>query len=66
VFWSTYFMMVYVIVGLWIGPAFVAIGLSITALALAGYVFAGQWFNLWMAAVHGGGLVLGGLWMRRN
>jgi hypothetical protein len=66
VFWTTYFMMVYVIVGLWMGPAFVAIGLSITALALTGYVIAGDWFNLWMAAVNGGGLILGGLWMRRN
>uniref|UniRef100_Q07HP9 Uncharacterized protein n=1 Tax=Rhodopseudomonas palustris (strain BisA53) TaxID=316055 RepID=Q07HP9_RHOP5 len=66
VFWPTYVMMVYVIVGLWVGPAFVAIGLSITALALAGYALAGDWFNLWMAAVNGGGLILGGLWMRRS
>jgi hypothetical protein len=66
VFWTSYFMMVYVIVGLWVGPAFVAIGLSITALALIGYALAGDWFNLWMAAVNGGGLILGGLWMRRN
>ena len=41
VFWPTYFMLAYVIVGLWIGPAFVAIGLSITALALLGYFYAG-------------------------
>lgn len=66
VFWTTYFMMVYTIVGLWIGPAFVVIGLGITALTLVGYVFVGAWFELWMAVVNGGGLVLGGLWMRRN
>jgi len=66
VFWATYFMMAYVIAGLWLGPAFVAIGLSVTALALLGYAIAGDWFELWMAVVNGGGLILGGLWMRRN
>jgi hypothetical protein len=66
VFWPTYFMMIYSIVGLWIGGAFVAIGLSITALTLVGYFVAGPWFELWMAVFNGGGLLLGGLWMRRN
>ncbi len=66
VFWPTYFMLVYAIAGLWFGPAFVAIGLAIAGLTLTGYFFAGPWFELWMAAVNGGGLVLGGLWMRRN
>jgi hypothetical protein len=66
VFWPTYFSMIYTTVGLWFGWAFVAIGLSITALTLLGYFFAGDWFELWMAVVNGGGLVLGGLWMRRS
>lgn len=66
VFWPIYFMLVYVVVGLWLGAAFVAIGLGIIALTLIGYVFIGGWFELWMAAVNGGGLVLGGLWMRRG
>ena len=66
VFWPTYFMMVYTIVGLWVGPAFVTIGLGITALTLIGYFFVHDWLDLWMAAVNGGGLVLGGLWMRRD
>jgi hypothetical protein len=65
-FWPIYFMLAYTVVGLWVGPAFVAIGLSIAALTLIGYVLAGPWFDLWMAAVNGGGLVLGGLWMRRS
>lgn len=65
-FWPIYFMLVYTIVGLWVGWAFVAIGLGITALTLIGYFFAGDWFELWMAVVNGGGLVLGGLWMRRS
>jgi hypothetical protein len=66
VFWPTYFMLAYVIAGLWFGAALVAIGLGIAALTLIGYFFAGAWFDLWMAVVNGGGLVLGGLWMRRN
>jgi hypothetical protein len=66
VFWPTYFMMIYTIAGLWAGWAFVAIGLGITALTLIGYFFVGAWFELWMAVVNGGGLILGGLWMRRS
>jgi hypothetical protein len=64
-FWPTYFMMAYTIAGLWVGPAFVAIGLGVTALTLIGYFFSGEAFNLWMAVANGGGLILGGLWMRR-
>jgi len=65
-FWAIYFMMVYSIAGLWMGYAFVVIGLSISALTLVGYFFAGQWFEPWMAVFNGGGLMLGGLWMRRS
>ena len=65
-FWPIYFMLVYTIVGLWVGYTFVAIGVSITALTLIAYFFAGEWFEPWMAVINGGGLVLGGLWMRRG
>ena len=65
-FWPIYFMLVYTIAGLWVGYAFIAIGLGITALTLIGYFFVGDWFEPWMAVVNGGGLVLGGLWMRRS
>jgi hypothetical protein len=65
-FWPIYFMLVYTIAGLWVGRAFVAIGLSIIALTLTGYFLIGGAFDLWMACVNGGGLVLGGLWMRRS
>ena len=58
-FWPLYFMMVYTIVGLWVGLAFVAIGLSIIALTLIGYFFVGGAFDLWMAFVNGGGLIAG-------
>lgn len=65
-FWTTYFMLPYVMTGFWFGRAFVVIGLSVIALTLLGYFLAGPWFTLWMAFVNGGGLLLGGLWMRRN
>jgi hypothetical protein len=65
-FWPIYFMLLYCIAGLWVGGAFVVIGLGITVLTLIGYFFiTGGAFLLWMAAVNGGGLILGGLWMRR-
>jgi hypothetical protein len=65
-FWPIYFMLFYCIAGLWFGHAFVAIGLGITVLTLIGYFsVTGGAFLLWMAAVNGGGLILGGLWMRR-
>ena len=65
-FWPIYFMLLYIIAGLWFGQAFIAIGLGISGLALVGYFFIGDWFDLWMAFVDGGGLMLGGLWMRRS
>jgi hypothetical protein len=65
-FWPIYFMLFYAIAGLWFGYAFIAIGLGITALTLIGYYFIGEAFPLWMAFVNGGGLILGGLWMRRT
>jgi len=66
-FWPIYFMLFYVLAGLWVGHAFVVIGLSITALTLIGYFFVeGSALPLWMAVTYGGGLVLGGLWMRRS
>ena len=65
-FWAIYFMLVYSIGGLWAGTAFVVIGISISVLTLIGYFFVGPWFEPWMAVVNGGGLMLGGLWMRRS
>jgi len=66
-FWPIYFMLFYILAGLWVGRAFVVIGLSISALTLIGYFFVeGSAFLLWMAVTHGGGLILSGLWMRRD
>jgi hypothetical protein len=66
-FWPTYIMLFYVLAGLWCGRAFIAIGLAVTTLTLIGYFFVtSAAFLLWMAVVNGGGLVLGGLWMRQD
>lgn len=65
-FWPIYFMLIYGLAGLWFGYAFVAIAISVTVLTLIGYYSIGAGFPLWMAFVNGGGLVLGGLWMRRS
>jgi hypothetical protein len=59
-------MLFYTIFGLWFGNAFIAIGVAITVLTLIGYFFIGEPFPLWIAFVNGGGLIFGGLWMRRN
>ncbi len=65
VFWSLYGMLFYAIAGVWFGYAFIVIAACTTALTLISYYYAGPAFLLWMAVAHGGGLVLGGLWMRR-
>lgn len=64
-FWPTLFMLGFVLSGLWLGRFFILCGLAVTALTLAGYFWSGAWFPLWMAVVNGGGLLAGGLWLRR-
>jgi hypothetical protein len=63
--WPNLFMLGMAIMGLWLGRFFVICGLSVTALTVVGYFWAGPWFDLWMAAACGGGMVLGGLALRR-
>jgi hypothetical protein len=65
-FWPIYFMTAYTIAGLWVGRMFAVVGLGIIALTLIGYFFLAGAFDLWMAFVDGGGLLLAGLWMRRS
>jgi len=65
-FWPTYYMLGYAVAGLWLGSAFSVIGLAIIALTLIGYFLVGPWFDVWMAFVNGGGLLLAGAWMRRE
>ena len=67
VFWPIYIMLFYMMAGVWFGYAFLVIGATIIALTLIGYFFVvGDTFLPWMAVVNGGGLIVGGLWMRRS
>jgi hypothetical protein len=55
----------YVLLGLWRGLRFLIAGLLIAALTLIGYFSLPAHFDLWMAIVGGGALILAGLWLRR-
>ena len=44
---------------------FVWIGAAAFAVAIGGYLATPEWTPFWVAAAGGGGLVLGGLWLRR-
>jgi hypothetical protein len=63
-FWPLLCSLGYVIAGLWIGRAPIVLGVTVIALTVAGFVWSGPWFPLWMAATFGGGLCLGALWLR--
>jgi hypothetical protein len=65
-FWPTFFLFGYSLAGLWFGAAYLTMVVGLAALVLAGYLWAGDWFQLWLALVDGGGMVLFGLWMRRS
>jgi hypothetical protein len=57
--------LMYVLRGIWGGPRYVVAGLAIAVLTLAGFFLLKSHFLLYMAAVGGGALILGGLWLRR-
>jgi hypothetical protein len=56
----------YTFLGIWTkgGWRMIPLGLALMALTLGGYWLLPEHFLLWMAAVGGGGLMLGGLWLR--
>ncbi len=55
----------YVVLGLWLeSPFLLMLGLAVTALTIAGYLFLTETFNLWMAIAGGGALFVSGLYMR--
>jgi hypothetical protein len=64
-FWPLLFMMAFVIAGLWLGRFFVLCGILVSALTVVAYLYGGAWLPLWMAAVNGGALVAGGLYLRK-
>jgi len=55
----------YSIYGIWARAArILVLGLAVGVLTVGGYFYQPQYFLLWMAAVGGGALILGGLWLR--
>lgn len=55
----------YTFMGIWTkGWRMAPLGVALMALTIVGYFFLPEYFNYWMAGVGGGGLILGGLWMR--
>jgi hypothetical protein len=55
----------YSFIGIWTkGWRMLPLGLALIGLTALGYFAMPQQFLYWMAAVGGGGLILGGLWMR--
>lgn len=64
-FWPILFMFGYALAGLWLGRAFILLGVGVAALSFAGYLWVDRWFELYLAVVDGGGLFAAGLWMRR-
>jgi hypothetical protein len=64
-FWPILFMFGYALAGLWFGRAFILLGVGVAALSFAGYLWIESGFDLYLAVVNGGGMILAGLWMRR-
>jgi hypothetical protein len=55
----------YVLLGIWIGGRYAAIGIVIAILTMVGFLLLPAHFLLWMAGVGGGALILTGLWLHR-
>lgn len=67
---STYFPILvafyYALIGIWIrGTRMLLLGIATIVLTFAGYYWLHPHYLLWMAIVGGGGLILGGIWLRR-
>jgi hypothetical protein len=54
-----------VVVGAYGFPRFIWIGCGIFLAAMASFLFAQAWLPFAIAVAGGGGLVLGGLWLRK-
>ena len=55
----------YIVLGMWTGRRVLLTGVSLGVLTLVGFFVLPGIFMLWMAAVGGGALVFGGLWLRQ-
>lgn len=65
VFWPTLVLFGYVLLGIWAGWRLAYFAIAVMLLVLIGFFAFGHWLLPWLAVVFGGGLILGGLWIRR-
>ena len=56
--------LIYIVIGLSIGWRLVSVGAALILIVIAGSAWAPAQFFVWMAAAGGGGLILGGMWLR--
>jgi hypothetical protein len=64
-FAPTLFGTIFFVTGLWAGRLLSVLGAIFVGLTLAGYAWAGSWYDVWMAAVGGASLIAAGFWLRR-
>lgn len=64
VFWTCMVMTGYMLRGLWFGARWIVLGGLVCAASLLAYCYLRPWFDLAMALAAGGGLLLGGTWLR--
>lgn len=57
--------LIYIVVGLAVGWRLSAVGAVLMLMVIAGSIWAPGQFFFWMALAGGGGLILGGLWLRK-
>jgi hypothetical protein len=55
----------YMVMGMWVGWRLSIVGAFLMIAVTGGWIYAREQFFLWMALVGGGGLVVGGLWLRK-
>jgi hypothetical protein len=56
---------VYMVMGVSLGWRLSAVGAALMVSIIVGWIYAREQFFLWLAFAGGGGLVLGGLWLRK-
>ena len=55
----------YMVMGVYMGWRMSAVGVALMIAVITGWLYAREQFFLWMALAGGGGLILGGLWLRK-
>jgi hypothetical protein len=65
-FISLFWAFAYMVAGAWLGMRMFITGVVMAVAILVGYLFIDPHFQLWMAFVGGGSLLLAGFWLRKT